>query len=117
MIDFESRLKGGIIGSCIGDALGVPVEFKSRQYLNLHPVADMIGYGTYMQPPGTWSDDSSMQLCTIDSLCKGFDLKDIAINFVKWRQGRSSPSTSRHSTACPESVNHRQSVTDSNIFC
>jgi ADP-ribosyl-[dinitrogen reductase] hydrolase len=85
MIDFERRLKGGIVGSCLGDALGVPVEFKSRQDLKLNPVNEMIGYGTYMQPPGTWSDDSSMQLCTMESLCQGYDLKDIANNFIKWR--------------------------------
>jgi ADP-ribosyl-[dinitrogen reductase] hydrolase len=85
MIDFESRLKGGIFGACIGDALGVPVEFKSRQYLKQNPVHEMIGYGTYSQLPGTWSDDSSMTFCTIDSLCKGYNLKDIANNFIKWR--------------------------------
>jgi ADP-ribosylglycohydrolase len=85
MKDFESRLKGGIIGSCVGDALGVPVEFKSRHYLTQHPVNDMIGYGTYNQPPGTWSDDSSMIFCTIESLCNGYHLADIAKNFIKWR--------------------------------
>jgi len=85
MLDFESRLKGGLFGSIVGDALGVPVEFKSRRHLKQSPVNDMIGYGTYLQLPGTWSDDSSMQFCTIDSLCKGYNLNDIANNFVKWR--------------------------------
>jgi len=85
MLDFKSRLKGGILGSCVGDALGVPVEFKSRPYLRQNPVSEMIGYGTYHQPPGTWSDDSSMTFCTIESLCNGYDLDDIANNFMKWR--------------------------------
>jgi ADP-ribosylglycohydrolase len=26
----ENKVKAGIMGVCIGDALGVPVEFKSR---------------------------------------------------------------------------------------
>ena len=28
----------------------------------------MEGYGTYNMPPGTWSDDSSMALATLDSI-------------------------------------------------
>jgi len=85
MLDFKNRLKGGILGSCLGDALGVPVEFKSRPKLRENPVTEIIGYGTYNQLPGTWSDDSSMTFCTIESLCEGYDLKNIADNFVKWR--------------------------------
>ncbi len=85
MIDFKSRLKGGILGLCVGDALGVPVEFKSRSFLKEKPITEMIGYGTYNQLPGTWSDDSSMVFCTMDSLNRGYNLKDIAKNFMKWR--------------------------------
>lgn len=85
MLDFKNRLKGGILGSVVGDALGVPVEFKSRPYLRQNPVVEMIGFGTYHQLPGTWSDDSSMTFCTMESLCNGYDLENIADNFVKWR--------------------------------
>ncbi|MFN8257906.1 MAG: ADP-ribosylglycohydrolase family protein [Bacteroidales bacterium] len=85
MIDFKSRVYGGVIGSCVGDALGVPVEFKSRASLHLNPVKEMIGFGTYNQPPGTWSDDSSLTFCTMESLCGGYQLEDIARNFGKWR--------------------------------
>ncbi len=85
MIDLKSRLKGGILGLVVGDALGVPVEFKSRAYLNEKPIDDMVGYGTYRQAPGTWSDDSSMTFCTLDSLCRGYNLNDLANNFLKWR--------------------------------
>lgn len=73
-----------IIGLAVGDALGVPVEFKSRDYLKQNPVIDMFGYGTHKQPAGTWSDDSSLAFCLADSLCKGFDLQDIANKFVQW---------------------------------
>jgi ADP-ribosyl-[dinitrogen reductase] hydrolase len=85
MESFKNRLYGGILGACIGDALGVPVEFKSRQLLKQSPVKEMIGYGTYMQPPGTWSDDSSLIFCTMESLSKGYDIKDMAQNFIKYR--------------------------------
>ncbi|MDO5819043.1 MAG: ADP-ribosylglycohydrolase family protein [Methanobrevibacter sp.] len=42
----------------VADALGVPYEFSSRGFCNENPMTDMIGFGTYNQRPGTWSDDS-----------------------------------------------------------
>jgi ADP-ribosylglycohydrolase len=74
----------GLFGLCVGDALGVPVEFKSREYLDENPVLEMIGFGTHNQPPGTWSDDSSLAFCLADSLCNGFNINDIAKKFIKW---------------------------------
>jgi ADP-ribosylglycohydrolase len=44
----------------------------------------MSGYGSRNQPPGTWSDDTSLALCLADSLSRGFTLEDTARNFVKW---------------------------------
>jgi len=80
----KNKIESGLFGLAIGDALGVPVEFQSRTYLKTNPVSEMIGYGTHYQPLGTWSDDSSLAFCLAESLCKGFDLFDIARNFVKW---------------------------------
>ncbi|MDX2304889.1 MAG: ADP-ribosylglycohydrolase family protein [Microscillaceae bacterium] len=79
-----NQLRGAIFGLATGDALGVPVEFRSREYLNENPVKAMIGYGSHNQPPGTWSDDSSLALCLLDSLCKGYDLAAIGQSFVQW---------------------------------
>lgn len=62
------KVKDGIIGLLIGDALGVPVEFKSREYLQEHPVTTMMSHGTYNMPKGTWSDDSSMTIATMASI-------------------------------------------------
>lgn len=67
----ELEVKGyiaAVLGLVIGDALGVPVEFKSREELKENPVTDMIGYGTHNQPAGTWSDDSSMVIATMEWL-------------------------------------------------
>jgi len=80
----KNKVLDGIFGLCVGDALGVPVEFKSRNYLEKNPVADMIGYGTYNQPPGTWSDDSSLTFCLLESLCNGYNLNNIAQLFCNW---------------------------------
>ncbi|RZK86886.1 MAG: ADP-ribosylglycohydrolase family protein, partial [Pedobacter sp.] len=53
------KIKGALFGLSVGDALGVPVEFRSRDELANFPLTDMRGYGTWNQAPGTWSDDSS----------------------------------------------------------
>lgn len=80
--------KNALIGLAVADALGVPVEFKSRDYLKSNPLREMIGYGTYSQPPGTWSDDSSLAFCLADSLTNGFSLKDMATKFIQWRRAQ-----------------------------
>lgn len=80
----KNSVKAGIFGVCVGDALGVPVEFKSRETLKSFPVVDMQEFGSWNQPKGTWSDDSSLTLCLAESLTKGYDLEKIGESFVKW---------------------------------
>ncbi|WP_374992104.1 ADP-ribosylglycohydrolase family protein [Paenibacillus sp. LHD-38] len=62
-----TKVRDGILGLCVGDALGVPVEFLSRQALQKKPLTDMVGFGTHSQPAGTWSDDSSLVFCLMES--------------------------------------------------
>ena len=78
--------KSGIYGLIVGDATGVPVEFSTREEREKKPIRDMTGYGTYNQPEGTWSDDSSMALATLASIKdKGkIDYKDIMDRFHDW---------------------------------
>lgn len=78
------QVKSVLFGVSVGDALGVPVEFNSRQSIIKNPVTDMIGYGTYNLPAGTWSDDSSLTFCLAEGLTQDFDLNVIGQNFVKW---------------------------------
>ena len=83
----KSKYLGGLMGFVIGDAFGVPVEFMSRHELLKNPVTKMIGNGTYNLPAGTWSDDTSMMIATIDSINskQKIDLTDIALKFVAWK--------------------------------
>lgn len=74
----------GIMGLVVGDALGVPAEFASREELKESPVSGMEGFGTYNLPAGSWSDDSSMTLATLDSLRNGYDPTDMMDKFVAW---------------------------------
>lgn len=82
--DEESKLYGGILGFCIGDMLGVPVEFSTRKERLIDEVKELRAYGTYHQPFGTWSDDTSMTLCLIDAINTGFTLQKLADNFLKY---------------------------------
>lgn len=78
------KIYNGIMGLIVGDALGVPYEFKERDTFKC---TEMTGYGTYNQPPGTWSDDSSMTLATLQSLVDNREKiipEDIMKNFLKW---------------------------------
>ena len=80
------KVKGGIIGFATGDALGVPVEFTSRDERKMNPVNDMRAYGAHYVPEGTWSDDTSMTIATMDSIReKGFiDYDDIMNKYCQW---------------------------------
>jgi ADP-ribosyl-[dinitrogen reductase] hydrolase len=80
----ENKVKAGIMGVCIGDALGVPVEFKKREDLKKNPVTKMLEYMSWKQPKGTWSDDSSLTPCLAEELARGYDLEKIGQSFVKW---------------------------------
>ncbi|MGN1319580.1 MAG: ADP-ribosylglycohydrolase family protein [Acutalibacteraceae bacterium] len=81
-------VKGAIFGLAVADALGVPVEFESREKLQKNPVDKMLGYGSHAVPKGTWSDDTSMALCTLNSIAnKGkIDLTDNILEFSKWAE-------------------------------
>lgn len=81
----KNQVMSGFFGFCVGDALGVPAEFLTREELQENLVLSMKGYGTYNQPPGTWSDDSSLTFCLAESLCNGLNYKDIARKIYKWR--------------------------------
>lgn len=80
------KIKAGICGFVVGDALGVPAEFSSRETLQKNPVKTITGYGTYNMPPGTYSDDTSMTLATMSSICnkKTIDYEDIQSEFLEW---------------------------------
>ena len=82
----ENMWKRGILGVVVGDALGEPVQFESREEVATHPIKGMRGYGTFNLPKGSWTDDSSLTLALLDSINKvnGIDLNDIMRNFVNW---------------------------------
>lgn len=80
-----NHLQTIVIGTAVGDALGVPVEFQPRSYLKANPVIDMREYGTHEQPKGTWSDDTSLMLCLAESMREGLDTNNLAQKFIAWK--------------------------------
>jgi ADP-ribosyl-[dinitrogen reductase] hydrolase len=96
MEQLHSRIIGGFYGLLVGDALGVPYEFKKvseippREEIEFSPPP---GYKrTYASiPVGTWSDDSAQALALLDSLltCGRLDLNDLMERIAAWeREGR-----------------------------
>src|SRR5690606_15410809 len=77
-------IRASFLGLAVGDALGVPVEFKSRDELRRSPITGMTGYGSFNQPPGTFSDDSSLTFCMAEALIDDFDTARMAGYFVRW---------------------------------
>ncbi|RYZ00568.1 MAG: ADP-ribosylglycohydrolase family protein [Chitinophagaceae bacterium] len=84
MPDLISPIKAALFGLATGDALGVPVEFQDREELLADPVTGMRGWGTWNQPPGTWSDDSELAFCLADTIAGGFSAARLADAFQRW---------------------------------
>lgn len=76
-------VKDCVYGMAVGDALGVPYEFKPRGSFEC---TDMVGHGTHNQPSGTRSDDTSMALALCDSYRERgrIDCRDMLAKFRKW---------------------------------
>ncbi len=74
----------------VGDAVGVPYEFKSStelppwKQIEMTPPADF--NRTYGLPDGTWSDDGAQALCLLASLieCQTWNIHDFGSRLVAW---------------------------------
>lgn len=78
------KYQGSFLGLAIGDALGVPAEFKAVG--EFEPVSDFRDSDWFELPAGSWSDDTAMALCLANSLLekKGFDPVDQIQKYKKW---------------------------------
>lgn len=76
-------LRDCVYGQAVGDALGVPFEFRPRGSFTC---TGMVGFGSHHKPAGTWSDDTSMALATCDSIraCGRIDIADLRKRFERW---------------------------------
>ena len=58
----KNLLLAAIMGVAVGDALGLPVQFYSRERCQRMHVTQMLDWEF---PNGTYSDDTAMTLCTL----------------------------------------------------
>lgn len=93
------KLYKSVIGFALGDAYGVPFEMEHKYYAYLYNQEQiMMGFRSHNQPAGTWSDDTSLVLATLDmlgswdtliNLNKGIVHDEMRINlmyaFSEWR--------------------------------
>jgi ADP-ribosylglycohydrolase len=85
-VALATRLVGGVWGHLVGDAVGVPYEFRSAAEIGEVRWGEK---GTHAQPPGTWSDDGALMLALLDSLTAdgvGFDVQDQGRRALDWRR-------------------------------
>ncbi|MEI7538268.1 MAG: ADP-ribosylglycohydrolase family protein [Comamonadaceae bacterium] len=86
------RARGGVLGLLVGDALGVPHEFKAARDVPPHELIEMVMPTEYRKtyahvPYGTWSDDGAQALCLLETLLDKGDLvpEDLGNRLLKWR--------------------------------
>ncbi|KRO16340.1 ADP-ribosylglycohydrolase family protein [Lacticaseibacillus saniviri] len=80
----DTRLVHGVIGFAIGDALGLPVKGQTRAQLTEKPIDKMTGYGTFDQPAGNYSDETSLVIASMMGLTQGFDLAAVKSAYQQW---------------------------------
>lgn len=83
MSNLDRSIRDAVYGVAIGDALGVPAEFRERDSFR---VDGMVGGGVHGKPAGTFSDDTSLTLATCNSIrvCGGIDVIDMRERFRAW---------------------------------
>ena len=94
-IKIRDRALGAFVGLAVGDALGAPVEFMSRDTFPY--VTEMMAGGYFHLPAGAWTDDTAMALCLADSLFNypDFDEQDLLNRFLKWLEHHENTSTGK----------------------
>ena len=83
-IEKRDRIRGMLWGLLVGDCLGSPVQFMEMD--SFPKVTEMLPCHNFNTPAGYWTDDGALALCIMQSAisCKGYDLEDIADNFISW---------------------------------
>jgi ADP-ribosylglycohydrolase len=79
--DQLDRVRGAVLGSAVGDALGAGYEFGSAPLGPDGPA--MIGGGLGDFAPGEWTDDTTMSWCILAVAATGADLRtDLALTAI-----------------------------------
>lgn len=86
------RIKGGIFGLAVGDALGGTTEFMTEREIKekYDYLTEIIGGGVWSLEPGEVTDDTMMTLCVADGILENAEnpMEAIGRYFMKWYQSR-----------------------------
>jgi ADP-ribosyl-[dinitrogen reductase] hydrolase len=86
------KIKGGMYGVAIGDALGGTTEFMSTREIQAvyGYVTEIIGGGVWRLEPGEVTDDTMMTLCVAEGIMDNptEPMGDIGTRFLSWYQSR-----------------------------
>lgn len=86
------RIKGGMYGVAVGDALGGTTEFMTEQEIKKKHgyLTEIIGGGVWSLEPGEVTDDTMMTLCVADGILENAEkpMEAIGRYFMKWYQSR-----------------------------
>lgn len=85
-----AQMRRVIMAGIVGDAFGVPYEFKHR---GTYVASEMKGFITWHEPRGSWSDDSAMSLALLDNLTESGDYAALFDKFYAYMSaGKYTPS-------------------------
>lgn len=88
-----SKKQTAMLGALIGDAMGMPHEFKEAHAINQtfikHPLQITEEYKTYPVPGGRYTDDFSQQLC-VEKHFRTYPVKSDAFyaDLLNWSDGK-----------------------------
>ncbi len=110
--DRRDRAAGALLGTAVGDALGVPYEFATAP--GPGELARMTGGGLGGFAPGEWSDDTAMAVA-VARVAVTSDLRDpsaldaVADGFLEWYAGH-PPDIGNQTRAVLEATRQRLTV-------
>ncbi|WP_346010314.1 ADP-ribosylglycohydrolase family protein [Paenibacillus sp. SYP-B3998] len=87
-MDLSNKIKGGLYGVAIGDALGGTTEFFTRKEIQQKHgfLTEIIGGGVWDLEPGEVTDDTMMTLCVAEGILANPSDPMISIGekFLEW---------------------------------
>lgn len=108
-----------LLGTCIGDALGVPFETKLANY---QPLLDwdgetFLGSEHHNLKPGQYSDDGQMSIMVAESLIEnhGFNPAELAARYVDWLVSKRARGYGKTTLLAVQNLINGKSYTESGI--
>ncbi|NIK69136.1 MULTISPECIES: ADP-ribosylglycohydrolase family protein [unclassified Paenibacillus] len=91
-MDLFNKIKGGLYGVAVGDALGGTTEFMTAREIKHQYgyLTEIIGGGVWQLAPGEVTDDTMMTLCVAEGILDNpaAPVESIGRHFLNWHQSK-----------------------------